>query len=148
MSDDAHDDRPDVGSVAEEAAKLFGVLASWAQDDADASGDGAATAHAPGGPGGPECAWCPVCRGVRWVRGTPPEVRAHLASAAASLAQAATALLAAAEQAPGHASGHASGPASGPAPDDSGTRGRPVEHIDLDDEPDPPDPADPQESAP
>lgn len=114
----AHDDpgagrdRPDdVGSLAEEAAKLLGVVAGWAQEHGTT----------PEGPdrsaGAPECEWCPVCRTAHWLRGTSPEVRDHLTSAAASLAQAAAALLAAAggEQARGTA-----------------RRPGPVQHIDLD----------------
>lgn len=96
-----HDD--EVGSVAEEAAKLFGALGDWAQDQGNGLGDlGAglggfaaqAAAAARGAQehlatGAAECTWCPVCRAVHAVRRTSPEVRAHLASAASSLLQAA-----------------------------------------------------------
>jgi len=125
-----------VGSVGEEAAKLFGALSAWAREQAqeqehagDASGAArTAAGHAASarealaqglhevgehlGSAGPDCRWCPVCQVVHAVRRTSPEVRAHLADAAGSLMQAAAGLMA------------TTPPASG--------RG-PVEHIDLDD---------------
>ena len=92
-------DEPDVGSVADEAAKLFGALADWAKD----------TAHVPGGmpgfaagfeehlaTGAAECTYCPVCRTVHAVRQLSPEVRAQLATAGTALLQAASTLLASA----------------------------------------------------
>ena len=94
----------DVGSVGEEAAKLFGALSDWA----GTHGEEAATS--------PECTWCPVCRTVHAVRHASPEVRAQLTTAAQSLLSAASALLAAAQQPP------SSAPASR------------VEKIDLEDE--------------
>jgi len=109
----------DVGSAAEEAAKLFGALGDWAKHH---SGDVASnlavgltaglaglashaqTAAAEAGhalnenldTGAPECTYCPICRTVHIVREASPEVLAHLATAAASLLQAASAVLAAA----------------------------------------------------
>lgn len=146
-----------VGSVGEEAAKLFGALSAWAQEQAQEQareqaheqeqraweegpehGEGP-SAGAPGaarsaaghaasarealaqglhqvgehlGTSGPDCRWCPVCQVVHVVRQTSPEVRAHLASAAGSLMQAAAGLM-----------------ATTPPPAGRG----PVEHIDLDD---------------
>jgi hypothetical protein len=99
-----------VGSVSEEAAKLFGALSDWARDHGPDLGDaedglsslaGRAAAAVQGvsdhvDTGSPECAWCPVCRTVHLVRTTSPEVRDHLATAAASLMQAAAGFLAAA----------------------------------------------------
>ena len=99
-----------VGSVSEEAAKLFGALSDWARDHGPDLGDaedglgnlaGRAAAAVQGlsdhvDTGAPECAWCPVCRTVHLVRTTSPEVRDHLATAAASLMQAAAGFLAAA----------------------------------------------------
>jgi hypothetical protein len=114
--------------VAEEAARLFGALSGWAREhgpdlaDAEAglsglAGRAAAAAHEVSehvDTGAAECDWCPVCRTVHVVRATSPEVRDHLATAAASLLQAAAGILAAAS-----------------APQE---RTRPgVEHIDLDD---------------
>jgi len=99
-----------VGSVSEEAARLFGALSDWARDHGPDLGDaedglsslaGRAAAAVQGvsdhvDTGAPECAWCPVCRTVHLVRTTSPEVRDHLATAAASLMQAAAGFLAAA----------------------------------------------------
>ena len=115
MSGTDDPDQPDeeVGSVSEEAAKLFGALSGWARDQGTDPGAGS-----PGGLGerlsgladhaaravrevdehlatdSPECTWCPVCRAVHAVRQTSPEVRAHLATAASSLLQAAAGMLA------------------------------------------------------
>ena len=102
-------ERPEVGSVGEEAAKLLGALSGWA---ADSGGDlGAGLGATLGGLGGlaaerlsevndhvatgaAECTYCPVCRTVHAIRGTNPEVRAHLASAASSFFQAVSTALA------------------------------------------------------
>ena len=108
----------DVGSVAEEAARLFGALSDWAHGVDDHLATGAA-----------ECSYCPLCRTVHVLRQANPEVRSQLASAATSLIQAASGLLATAAPA--------------------GRRGSPadVEHIDLDEDLQdwPEDPDDPEE---
>lgn len=124
----------DVGSVGEEAMKLFGALADLAKQhtgDAtgglgDLAGQAAAMAHELNdhiATGSAECRYCPVCRVVHAVRQTSPEVKAHLAVAASSLLQAAAGLmetLPAAQDTPGR------------------PRGPEVERIDLDaDETDP-----------
>ena len=125
---EGHDpsDAYDVGSAAEEAAKLFGALGDWAkQHSGDVANNlavgltaglaglanHAQTAAAEVGQaagqvghavnenlatGAPECTYCPICRTVHIVREASPEVLAHLATAAASLLQAASAVLAAA----------------------------------------------------
>lgn len=114
-----------VGTPAEEAAKLLGALADWAKDQGSDLGTGVAglAGHAATAArdvdghlatGGAECTYCPICRAVHAVRQTSPEVRAHLASSAASLLQAAAGMLATTQ----------------PRSD----RGRPVERIDLDDD--------------
>ena len=95
-----------VGSVADEAAKLFGALSDWARE---------ANGHID--TGAEECTYCPICRTVHVVRLASPEVRTHLAVAAANLMQAAAGILAAASQ---------DGSRPGTA------RGDGVEHIDLD----------------
>ena len=90
-----------VGSVAEEAAKLFGALSGWAREHGDGAstmaGSMAASAadelHEHLATGSAECAWCPVCRTVAAVRQTSPEVRAHLGSAASSLMLAVSAIM-------------------------------------------------------
>jgi hypothetical protein len=96
------DDHEPVGSVAEEAAKLFGALSGWAREHGDGvssmagsmAGSMADELHEHLATGSPECAWCPVCRTVAAVRQTSPEVRAHLASAASSLMLAVSGMMA------------------------------------------------------
>jgi hypothetical protein len=96
------DDHESVGSVAEEAAKLFGALSGWAKEHgegltsfADEVHEHVSTGMAQGiATGSPECAWCPVCRTVAAVRATSPEVRAHLATAASSLMLAVSGMMA------------------------------------------------------
>ncbi|WP_141013831.1 hypothetical protein [Nocardioides sambongensis] len=98
------DHEDEVGSVAEEAAKLFGAFADMArQHGVDAAGGvgglaGQAAAftqdlHDHLATDDPECRYCPVCRAVHVVRKASPEVRDHLMSAASSLLQAAAGLL-------------------------------------------------------
>jgi hypothetical protein len=95
----------DIGSVAEEAAKLFGALSGWAKEHGDDLGQGfsgvaAGAAHAMRdvnehvATGADECRYCPVCRGIHTIRELSPEVKTHLAVAGASLMQAAAALMA------------------------------------------------------
>lgn len=115
-SDDLGRPGEEVGSVSEEAAKLFGALSGWAREQG--ADPGAGPDGAPGGLGerfsglagqaaraareveehlatdSAECTWCPICRTVHAVRQTSPEVRAHLATAASALLQAAAGLLA------------------------------------------------------
>lgn len=119
-----------VGSAAEEAAKLFGALSDWAKDHGSdlSSGLSGMAGHAADAArevndhmatGSAECTVCPICRTLHVVRQASPEVRAHLAVAAASLMQAAAGMLATV------------------VPDEAregAGRGTGVEHIDLDDE--------------
>jgi hypothetical protein len=98
-----------LGSVGEEAAKLFDALQDWARESAGGK------EHPHTREQGADCAWCPVCRGAALVRQTSPEVRAHLTVAASSLLQAAAGLLAAAQP--------------------PGTSGPGFQKIDLDDDP-------------
>ncbi|GAA1682898.1 hypothetical protein GCM10009745_29050 [Kribbella yunnanensis] len=67
-----------VGSVAEEAAKLFAVLQAAA---------GEHTAEEPADShehkAGPDCVWCPVCQLINKVRNTSPETIEQLSTAAA-----------------------------------------------------------------
>ena len=98
-------DEPPVGSVGEEAAKLFGALSDWAKDQgseyvgtaAGASNAFAAAVQDVGehiATGSQDCRYCPVCQVIHAVRQTSPEVRTHLTVAASSLMQAAAGLLA------------------------------------------------------
>lgn len=120
------DGQDPVGSVGEEAAKLFGALSDWAREQGSdyagsASGAASAFSHAVSdvdehvATGSQDCRYCPVCQTIHLVRQTSPEVRLHLAQAATSLMHAAAGLLAT----------HA------PEPSASG-----VEKIDLDDDSD------------
>ncbi len=98
-----------IGSVGEEAAKLFAALSGWAKGHGSeyaGAASGAATAmsaalkdhgHDIGdhiATGGEDCRYCPVCQVIHAVRQTSPEVKAHLAIAASSLMQAAAGILA------------------------------------------------------
>ena len=118
-----------VGSLGVEAAKLLAALQDWAKDSggeyveaATAAASGAATGlhdldeHL--ATGGPDCCYCPVCRVISAVRGTSPEVKAHLRLAATSLVDAAAGMLATHTGTSGA--------------QEAGRRGSPVEKIDLD----------------
>lgn len=120
----------DIGSVGEEAMKLFGALADAARQQAGEAAGGAtgfaaqaaAMAHEVSehiATGDAECRYCPVCRVVHAVRQTSPEVKTHLMVAASSLLQAAAGLMETLPPPPGGAAGQ--------------PRGAEVEHIDLDD---------------
>ncbi len=74
-----------VGSVAEEAAKLFGAFSGWAKEHGDGLSSFSDGLHEHVATGSAECAWCPVCRTVAAIRQTSPEVMAHLSTAASSL---------------------------------------------------------------
>jgi hypothetical protein len=111
---EGHDPQEEVGSLADEAVRLFGALSDWARDATEGVEEHVAT-------GGAECTWCPLCRTAHAVReAAGPEVRSHLAVAASALLQAAAGVLAAAAPAPGS-----------PGQGDMG-----FEHIDLDGDPD------------
>lgn len=124
MTDDHSED---IGTVAEETAKLLAALQDWAKDSGS-SHVSAASQAAEGladsvrGIGdqighGSECKFCPVCQVINVVRETSPEVRQHLAIAANSMLQAMQGMLAT------------------QVPDDQRTRrAAPVEKIDLDDD--------------
>ncbi len=94
-----------VGDVGEEAVKLLAALSDWARASGGEYADAAAAAAAGASAtladvtehlatGGADCTYCPVCRVIAAVRGTSPEVREHLRSAATSLVEAAAGLLA------------------------------------------------------
>lgn len=122
---------PEVGSLGEEAAKLFGALADAARQHGGDVGDGmsgvagqaAHWAHEVNdhlATDDVECRYCPICRVVHVVRETSPEVRAHLTTAATSLLHAASELLATLPP---------------PAEGDASPRRPDVEKINLDDGP-------------
>jgi hypothetical protein len=70
----------DVGSAAEEAARLFAALEQWARDRATTLLDGEHLAT-----GSPECQVCPVCQAIGALRHVRPEAVEHMLDAAASL---------------------------------------------------------------
>ncbi|HET6743016.1 MAG TPA: hypothetical protein VFH76_28955 [Kribbella sp.] len=88
-----------VGSVAEEAAKLFAVLQNAAAEGApsaeprsaeapaaereSAEAEAADATHEHDHKLGPDCVWCPVCQLIHRVRNTSPETIEQLSTAAA-----------------------------------------------------------------
>jgi bacterioferritin-associated ferredoxin len=84
----------DVGSVAEEAAKLLAALQGWAREAGGsraAQGEAAASAMADrlkevndhlGH--GPDCRYCPICQTISFFRETSPEAREKITTAAIS----------------------------------------------------------------
>lgn len=76
-----------LGSIAEEASKLFASLADWARS----SNHSAALGAIPIATGAAECIMCPICQTLHVLRGQKPEVFDHLQAAAIALALAAKA---------------------------------------------------------
>jgi hypothetical protein len=92
------DEQDPVGSVGEEAVKLFKALQDWAQEGGgDAAATGATSAfknlneHI--ATAAEECKYCPLCQMIAAVREVSPEVKQHLSSAASSLMHAAAAAM-------------------------------------------------------
>jgi hypothetical protein len=83
-----------VGTVAEEAAKLFAAVSDWAissgSNGTGTNGAGGAGLggheHADLADGSPECRFCPWCQLLRHARVATPEVREQVTSAATSFA--------------------------------------------------------------
>ena len=75
-----------VGSAAEEAARLLAALQDWAHRSADGSRQHIAT-------GAPECRLCPCCTLLSLLRDSRPEVFGHLADAASAAVAAVRALV-------------------------------------------------------
>lgn len=75
-------------SLADEAARLLGVLRSWARQEMPGSADvwGEVTDRI--ATGSAECRLCPVCQFLGLVRHARPEAFGHLLDAAESLAAA------------------------------------------------------------
>ena len=77
----------DVGSAADEAAKLIAAFQEWAGRAVSAVDGHIAT-------GSDECRICPICQGLSLLRTANPEAFAHLSDAATSLSAAVRAALA------------------------------------------------------
>ena len=75
---------PQLGTAAQEAARLFAAVEDWARTrgEAHAAGSGAASAA---GPVPTTCGVCPVCTGIALLRDVRPETVEHLLDAAASV---------------------------------------------------------------
>lgn len=161
MSEQRHEwaEEP-LGTTAEELARLMEAIGDWAKESKEGAGAAAGGfAHALTGfaghasdlagrfaeelgdhldTGAPECTYCPLCRTVHVFRESSPEVKVHLASAAASLMQAATTVLNAAATGPGAGSSSGSGEGEDShgdgvrAEEDAAQRSERVERIDLD----------------
>ena len=96
----------EVGSAAEEAARLFAALEEWARTRAGSFIDDEHLAT-----GSAECKVCPVCQAIGALRHVRPEAVEHLLDATASLVAALR--------------------ATAPAPADEGARAPRVERIDV-----------------
>ncbi|MGW7685743.1 hypothetical protein ACWGID_33680 [Kribbella sp. NPDC054772] len=135
-----------IGSVAEEAAKLFAVLQHAAatqpppaQDAADDTAEDVAADAADETAGekhklGPDCVWCPVCQLIHRVRNTSPETIEQLSTAAAHVLGSVRSLLEAAADAGRQSREDAASRAS--APEEETTRSR-VDRIDVSEDPEP-----------
>ena len=126
-----------IGSVAEEAAKLFAVLQNAAHDAPPAE-ETAAHETADEHKLGPDCVWCPVCQLIHRVRSTSPETIEQLSSAAAHVLGSLRSLLEAAadaaRQTRGDAASRSSPTDEEPAQESTGSR---VDRIDVSEDPEP-----------
>src|SRR3954465_6881563 len=75
-------DADPIGSVGEEAARLFAAFESWVKD---AAGGATAMMDTHVATGAAECQLCPVGRLISVPRGTRPEVFEHLVDATSSM---------------------------------------------------------------
>jgi hypothetical protein len=66
-----HSDGPALGTVADEAAKLFAAAQTWADEHSRSEA--------------PPCRYCPICTAVALLRSSNPEVVEHLEAAGMSL---------------------------------------------------------------
>src|SRR4051812_12951174 len=102
-----------VGSVGEEATRLFAAFEAWVHNAAGGASAAFNAADSHMATGSAECQLCPVCRLIALMRGTRPEVFEHLVDATSSMLAALRAAIDA------HEHGWASHSRS------------PVEHIDI-----------------
>ena len=119
-----------IGSVAEEAAKLFAVLQ-------DAAGAHPVEEDKHEHKLGPDCAWCPVCQLIHRVRNTSPETIEQLSSAAAHVLGSLRSLLEAAADAARQArEDAASRPKTSAQPEEEPAPPK-VDRIDVSEDPEP-----------
>jgi hypothetical protein len=119
-----------VGSVAEEAAKLFAVLQ-------DAAGAHPVEEDKHEHKLGPDCVWCPVCQLIHRVRNTSPETIEQLSSAAAHVLGSLRSLLEAAADAARQArEDAASRPKTSAQPEEEPAPPK-VDRIDVSEDPEP-----------
>ncbi|MEV5962574.1 hypothetical protein AB0L70_12475 [Kribbella sp. NPDC051952] len=136
-----------VGSVAEEAAKLFAVLQQAADTTRTPPAGSAPEAearpeaheHTHDDRLGPDCVWCPVCQLINKVRNTSPETIEQLSTAAAHVLGSVRSLLeAAAEAARQTREDAASRPAANETvPEEDGPVRSRVDRIDVSEDPEP-----------
>lgn len=108
------DEREPIGSVGEEAIKLFEALQEWARDGkAGSTAAGTASAFRAANEhiatGAEECRYCPLCRLIAAAREVSPEVKEHLSAAGTSLLSAIVALSSEAKPPPRDPTSSASG---------------------------------------
>ena len=119
-----------VGSVAEEAAKLFAVLQ-------DAAGAHPVEEDKHEHKLGPDCVWCPVCQLIHRVRNTSPETVEQLSTAAAHVLGSLRSLLEAAADAARQArEDAASRPKTSAQPEEEPAPPK-VDRIDVSEDPEP-----------
>ena len=144
--------RESVGSVAEEAAKLFAVLQQAtaeakghhtahveeeAEPEHDVPADEAEHEHGTAHRGGPECQWCPVCQLIAKVRTTSPETIEQLSTAAAGVLGSLRSLLEAAAEAARQARADAESRTAGQQDSEERPARSRVDRIDVSEDPEP-----------
>lgn len=121
-----------IGSVAEEAAKLFAVLQHAADPRTPPADEVPEDEHEH--KLGPDCVWCPVCQLINKVRTTSPETIEQLSTAAAHVLGSVRSLLEAAAEAGRQTREDA---ASRSAPEEEQPVRSRVDRIDVSEDPEP-----------
>ena len=80
MTEHTHPTGGQVGTAAQEAAKLFSAVEDWARNRSGRLFDDEHLAT-----GAAECQTCPICQGITLLRHVRPETVEHLLDATASL---------------------------------------------------------------
>ena len=124
-----------IGSVAEEAAKLFAVLQHAADPRTPPADE--VPEHEHQDKLGPDCVWCPVCQLINKVRNTSPETIDQLSTAAAHVLGSVRSLLEAAAEAARQAREDAESRSQQKAPQDEEPIRSRVDRIDVSEDPEP-----------